>query len=62
MYNFDFRPLFITLFFTGAALVGLVWFISASSGREIRSRKKIVPTYQLVVENNKVDTIWIYKR
>jgi hypothetical protein len=55
--------------FIGLALIGLLvggiivggawWFFSSD---EIKSDKLLKPEIQLVIEDNKVDTIYVYKK
>ena len=52
-------PMLITL----GVIIGLsIWgFMSLVSSNDIRSTEPIVPQIELVVEDNVVDTIYIYK-
>lgn len=65
MYSFDFTPiwriiqiLFIACFFFMIYSVYAFFF----KGKEIKSDKILIPERHLVIKNNKVDTIYIYKK
>lgn len=63
MYNLDFTPVFIFLIVVGMAIVGLIWAIASFfTSDDIRSDKPIKPRIELVIKDNTVDTIYVYKR
>ena len=49
----------VLLILIGALIFGLGHWVFGGDG-SIRSRERIVPTYELVVEDNVVDTVWVY--
>ena len=61
-------------FFTGIIITAVVCFILAVAGlgyfgynvffkeKEVITDKKLVPEMKLIIKNNKVDTLWIYKQ
>ena len=60
----SFTRFFVQLI-AGAFLLGMLivfgfWFLF--SKKEIKSTEKIIPTWELVVEDDVVDTIWVYKK
>jgi len=54
----------VTMLITLGVITGLsVWgFMSLVSSNDIRSTEPIVPQIELVVEDNVVDTIYVYKK
>lgn len=42
-----------------AIIMGTIWFFVSSD--EIKSEKRIEPKIELIIKNNKVDTLFIYK-
>lgn len=70
MYNFDLRPLIWVGIFSGLLIAGSIWgslklvdcvFLKHQKG-VIESKTLIVPEIKLVVEDNVVDTIYVYKQ
>ena len=62
MYNFDLRPLIYLGEAIASVIIGSIWFITwLASDESIKSNKPIKPEIQLVIKNNKVDTLYIYK-
>ena len=59
-----FNQLIVTAFIAGIVVIGIIWgAFELSNAREIKSHKKLSPIrYELTVKNNKVDTIWVYKK
>ena len=64
--NYDFSALFYSLVLLGAAIVLSIW-----GGWEvidwlciddvIKVSKPLVPTLELVIKNNQVDTLYVYR-
>ena len=54
----------IAAFIAGVLVVALIWGgFKLFGSNEIKSHKKLSPIrYELTVKNNKVDTIWVYKK
>ena len=47
----------------GMLIVGIIWGITAwASDDSIKSNRPITPEIKLVIENNQVDTIYVYRR
>jgi hypothetical protein len=42
-----------------AIIMGAIWFFVSSD--EIKSEKRIEPKIELIIKDNKVDTLFIYK-
>lgn len=61
MYNFDLRPLIWAGLIVGMFIIGLTWggfaFFTDDS---IKSNTIIIPEIQLIINDNKVDTLYIY--
>jgi hypothetical protein len=52
---------FVALFILGMLIVGLIWSaVSIFSKDEIRSTIQIKPRIELVINDNKVDTVYVY--
>lgn len=62
-YSFDFTPLLILFFILGLAfwggweLIDWLWLEDV-----IYSTKPIVPEIELIINNNVVDTVYVYKQ
>lgn len=55
--------IFIACAIGGAILVGFVWFIiEMATTSSIKSKTLIKPDIELVIDNNQVDTFYIYKK
>ncbi len=63
MYNFDLRPLIWMGVVIGVVIVGILWVIfSLFSSSDIVTDKPLTPELKITVENNKIDTLYIYKK
>jgi hypothetical protein len=63
MYNFDLRPLIWMGLIAGLGIMGILWVIfSLFSSSDIVTDKPLTPELKLTVENNKIDTLYIYKK
>lgn len=62
-YSFDLTPLIWIGGFLGVVIVGGIWLgVTLFTSSDIESDKPIVPEKRLVIKNNKVDTIYVYKK
>lgn len=58
-----FKGMFEGVFILGALVVGLIWGAIEFFGDDsIRSDRPITPRLELVVEDNVVDTVYVYER
>ena len=67
MMSLDFSGAFYGLLVTGLAIgavvVGLIWGgVAFFTEDDIRVREPLVPRIELVVEDNVVDTVFVYER
>ena len=64
--KFDIRPIILLCVIAGAIIIGLVWgataLFSGKSKNVIESKTLIIPEIKLVIENNKVDTVYVYRQ
>lgn len=63
MYRFDLRPLIIACVLLGFMVWGIWELIDWLWIDEvIKSKTKIVPEIELVIKDNKVDTLYVYRK
>lgn len=60
----DLRPLVIAVALLGMLFSTAVWIIInlVTKSDEIISEKPLKPEIQLIIKNNKVDTLYVYKK
>lgn len=63
MYNFDLRPLIWLGAAVASIIIGSIWFVTwLASDDSIRTDKPIKPELELIIKDNKVDTVYVYRQ
>jgi len=62
-YSFDIRPILWLAFFAGLAIWGVWELIDwLFLDHVIKSTTKIIPELEIVVKNNVIDTLYVYRK